>query len=135
MNEQAAKEWLSKTWHHYSSGKILYDVEHYTDVIAIDLHYSVEITLKAFLAFDNSKILKTHDLNELALILIDKITFDDDEQRLLAIISKYHIKGSYPTPDRNMPSRDELNNVLEFQDRLFNQVCTILEIDPNEVKK
>ncbi len=103
MNEQAAKEWLNKTWHHYSSGKILYDVEHYTDVIA--------------------------------LILIDKITFDDDEQRLLAIISKYHIKGSYHTPDRNMPSRDELNNVLEFQDRLFNQVCTNLEIDPNEEKK
>ena len=32
MNEQAAKEWLKKAWHHLSGAKILYSVNHYTDV-------------------------------------------------------------------------------------------------------
>lgn len=48
MNEPAAKEWLTKAWHHYGSAQILYEANHYTDTIAIDLHYAIEVTLKSF---------------------------------------------------------------------------------------
>ncbi len=55
MNETSAKEWLNKSWHHFSSSKILYEANHYTDVIAIHLYYAVEVSLKSFLAYENKK--------------------------------------------------------------------------------
>ncbi len=55
MNKNAAKEWLIKSWHNLSSTKILLNANHYTDVIAVDLHYSLEKTLKAFSAYENKK--------------------------------------------------------------------------------
>ena len=53
MNETAAKEWLTKAWHHFSSARILLDADHYTDVIAIELHYAIETMLKSFSAYEN----------------------------------------------------------------------------------
>ena len=134
MNKQAAIEWLNKAWHHFSSGKLLYEAHHYTDVIGIDLHYAVEVTLKALLAYDNKKIKKTHNLLEIHSYLTDKIDFSSEELDLMDRISTYHIKGSYPIQDRQMPSRDELKEVLEFSDELFHRVCKILDIDEKVVK-
>jgi HEPN domain-containing protein len=93
MNEASAKEWLTKAWHHYSSGRILYDANHYTDTIGIDLHYAIEITLKSFLAYENKKILKTHNLLEIAELVKTHIVFSDEESILLSIITQLsHIK-------------------------------------------
>ena len=89
MNEQAAREWLTKAWHHFSSGKLLYEAHHYTDVIAVDLHYAAEIILKSFMAYENKKIQKIHDLNELSLLTKDYISFITEEEELMAIITKY----------------------------------------------
>ncbi|MFA5455821.1 MAG: HEPN domain-containing protein [Sulfurimonas sp.] len=135
MNEQAARDWLTKAWHHFSSGKLLYEAHHYTDVIAVDLHYAAEIILKSFMAYENKKIQKIHDLNELSLLTKDYLSFTTEEQELMAIITKYHIKGSYPTRDRRMPPREEIKKALDFTYGLFNQVCTLLNINPEEVKK
>ncbi len=133
MNEQAAREWLTKAWHHFSSARLLYEAHHYTDVIAVDLHYAAEIILKSFMAYENKKIQKTHDLNELSLLTKDYISFTTEEQELMAIITRYHIKGSYPARDRRMPPREEIKKALDFTYGLFCQVCTILNINPNEV--
>lgn len=135
MNEPAAKEWLNKAWHHFSSGQILYEANHYTDVIAIDLHYAAEVSLKAFLAYENKKILKTHNLIELHAHIIENIEFDEDDKEILRLISTYHIKGSYPTRDRRMPPREEIKEVLDFTNKLFHKICTLLNINPEEVKK
>ena len=62
MNEQSAKEWLKKAWHNLSGAKIFYSVNHYTDVTAVELHCAVEKILKSFLAYENKKIPKTHEL-------------------------------------------------------------------------
>jgi HEPN domain-containing protein len=134
MNEISAKDWLNKAWHHYSSGKILYEANHYTDVIAIDLHYAVEVTLKTFLAYQNKAIIKTHNLIELHSYIDNYIDFSEEEKDLLRIITKYHIKGSYPIADRRMPSRDEIKIVLDFTLELYDKVCGILNIDEKSVK-
>ncbi|MFZ2967875.1 MAG: HEPN domain-containing protein [Sulfuricurvum sp.] len=134
MNETAAKEWLTKAWHHYSSAALLYQVQHYTDVIAVDLHYAVEITLKSILAYENKKNLKTHDINELAKLLEENLSFSVDEERLMVVITTYHIKGSYPTPHRNLPPREEIKKVLAFADYLLDHVCTLLKISIDEIR-
>lgn len=128
MNETSAKEWLTKAWHHLSSAQILYKVEHYTDVIAIDLHYAVEIMLKSFLAYENKQILKTHNLIELHSYIINTIDFDEHEKDMLRLITTYHIKESYPTPHRRLPPREEIKQVLDFTNKLFDKVCTLLKI-------
>ena len=51
------------------------------------------------------------------------------------IVTTYHIKGSYPPRDRRMPPREEIKEVLEFAEELFNEVCKILSIDKSEVMK
>ncbi len=135
MNETAAKEWLNKAWHHYGSGRILYDANHYTDTIAVDLHYAIEIILKSFLAYENQKMLKSHNLLEISELIKSYITFSDEEVILLSIATKYHIKGSYPVPHRMLPPKEEIKKVLDFTNELFHQVCTLLNIDPEEIKK
>ena len=133
MNETSAKEWLEKSWHNLSGAKILYNAKHYTDIIAVELHYSVEKTLKTFLAYNNQKIPKTHDLNNIYEFVKKYINLDDDIQ-LLEQISDYHIEESYPALHRELPSREEIKEVLDFAEELFEKVCNILKIDMNEVK-
>lgn len=133
-NKKLALDWLNKAWHHYSSGKLLYEAEHYTDTISIDLHYAVEIILKSILVYDNAKIIKTHNLLEIYTHITSKIDFSNEEIDLLDIISKYHIKGSYPVTDRKMPSREEIKRVLEFTEYLLEEVCNILKFELAEIK-
>ena len=135
MNKTAASEWLNKAWHHFSSGRILYNANHYTDTIGIDLHYSVEIMLKSILAYENKKIPKTHDLIEVSKLIKDYLNFDNSEIDMLIIISEYHIMESYPAFNRLLPTIDEIKEVLKFAEELFSRVCKILDIDMQEVMR
>ena len=110
-----------------SSAQILYDAVHFTDSIGVDLHYAIEKLLKAFLAFENAKIPKIHDLPQLYTFVSHKITVSNED--ILYIATKYHIEESYPQYDRALPSRKEITEVLDFANDLFERVCKILEID------
>ena len=132
MNKISAKEWLNKAWHHLSSAILLYKANHYTDIIAVELHYSVEITLKSFLAYENKKIKKSHDLLEINQLVKEYILIDDI--KILSKITRYHIAEAYPPRDRQMPSRDEIKEVLDFTEELFEKVCKILDIKLEEVQ-
>ena len=131
-NLKYAQEWLNKSWHHLSSAILLYKAKHYTDIIAIELHYSVEITLKSFLAYDNRQIKKTHDLLEVSELVKEYVKIED--LKMLSLITKYHISEAYPPRDRRMPSRDEIKEVLEFAEEIFEEVCEILKIS-SDVKQ
>jgi len=134
MNKTLAIEWLNKAYHHIGSAKILFEAKHYTDVIGIDIHYGVEVTLKSILAYENKKIVKTHDLIELYKILKDKIDIDEDELDLMDIITTYHIRGSYPPKDRRLPSFEEIESALQFSQHLFDRVCGLLNLVKSEVE-
>jgi len=132
MNKTSAIEWLEKSWHNLSGAKILYEVNHYTDVTAVELHYSVEKSLKSFLAYENKKIPKSHDLIEIYDLIKHFINLED-YLVLLKQITKYHIEESYPVFDRTMPSRDEIKEVLDFTEELFDKVCGILNISKEDI--
>ena len=132
MNETSAKEWLEKAWHNLSTVQLLYKVEHYTDIIAVELHYCCEKSLKAFLAYENKKIPKTHDLSDIYELVKNYINLDDHLD-LLEQITKYHIEESYPAFHRELPSKDEIKEVLDFTQDLFDKVCNILDIDKKEL--
>ena len=133
MNKIMAKEWLNKAWHNLSGAKIFYDVSHYTDTIAVELHYAVEKTLKSLLAYQNKKIPKTHDLAKIHSFIMEIIEFNEEELELLDIISDYHIEESYPAFNRPLPPRDEIKEVLELSEKIFETVCAILDIPKDEL--
>ena len=78
-NRTLAKEWLVKAYHDLSSAEVLYNANHFTDTIGFDLQQSIEKSLKSFLAFDNKKIRKTHDLTEISALVVGYIQFKDFE--------------------------------------------------------
>lgn len=135
MNETAAKNWLRKSWHHLSSAQLLFNANHYTDTIAIEIHYSVEITLKSFLAYQDKRIIKSHDLVEIHSYILDFISFDEDEMSHLDRISTYHIKEAYPMLDRALPKREDIQKNLEFATKLLGKVAKLLSIQENEIKE
>lgn len=134
MNKTSAKEWLIIASHDLQSAKILYEANHYTDSIGNDLQQSIEKILKSILAVENKKIPKSHDLLEVYENINDKIIFEDDEFLILAKATEYHKEDRYPNPNYSLPPRDEIKEVLEFTEQLFDRVCNILEIDKEELK-
>ena len=134
MNKTSAKEWLIIAFHDLQSAKILYEANHYTDSIGNDLQQSIEKILKSILAVENKKIPKTHDLLEVYESINDKISFDDDDFLILAKATEYHKEDRYPNPNYSLPPRDEIKEVLDFTEQLFDKVCSILEIDKKELK-
>jgi len=133
MNKQAAKEWLTKSWHNLSTAELLYNANHYTDIIAVEVHYSCEKAMKSLLAYENKKILKTHDLFEIYKEVRNFINLDD-KINLLDQISEYHIEESYPVFDRALPPMDEMKRSIEFGLELFDKICITLNINPEDLK-
>ncbi len=133
-NKTYAKEWLVKAYHDLSSAKILFKANHYTDTIGVDLHYSIEKIFKSFLAYDNKKIPKTHNLLKLYIMVEQYIQLNDIEIELINIATDYHIEVSYPTFDKLLPSKYEIEEILKLTDNLLVRVCNILDIDMKELK-
>jgi len=133
MNKVSATEWLKKFWHNLSAAQILYNAKHYEDIIAVEVHYSVEKSMKGFLAFFNKKIPKSHDLVDIYELIKEYINLEDYLKELI-YITDYHIKESYPTFDRTMPKKEELKEALAFAEELFIRTCNILDLDIKEIK-
>lgn len=132
MNEPAAREWLTKAWHNLSSATLLYDAGHYTDVIAVEIHYACEKSLKSILAYQNKKIPKTHDLIEIYKELMGVLELQELE--LLRQISEYHIEESHPAFGRQLPPKEEMCDALRFTESLFKKICDLLQIDDETVR-
>ncbi len=64
-NKTYAKEWLMFSKKNLDTAKLLYEVNHYEDIIGIELQQSLEKLLKSIFANENIKIPKDHDLVKL----------------------------------------------------------------------
>lgn len=132
-NKNSAIEWLKKAYHNLSAGELLYNANHYADTIAVEIHYSIEKTLKAFLAYENKKIPKTHDLLDIYDLITEHINLNEYED-MLDTISKYHIEASYPAFHRHLPSFEELKEALNLATDIFTKTCKILDINKEDIK-
>lgn len=132
-NKTLAKEWLVKAYHDLSSAQILYDANHYTDSIGFDLQQAIEKSLKAFLAYENKQIKRTHDLIDVYGLVNSHIQVDESHLVILDIATNYYAQDRYPAAHLDLPPREEIKEVLDFTTDLFERVCQILEIDKREV--
>jgi len=132
-NKPYAIEWLEFSYKNLLTGKHLYEVNHFTDIIVVDLQQAIEKMLKAVLANENRKITKTHNLDELASLISDKIEFDENEIELLEKTTDFYREDRYPNPNYSLPSQEETKDILDFSEMLFEKVCDILDIKKEEL--
>ena len=133
-NRTYAKEWLEFAIKNLNTAKLLYEAHHYEDIIGIELQQALEKALKSIMANENIKIPKDHDLVKIYFIIEQFINISDDEIVLLKKATNYYKEDRYPNPNYCLPSRDEIKEIFNFTEDLFNKVCGILKIDKKELK-
>jgi HEPN domain-containing protein len=130
-NKIYAQEWIEFAYKNLKTAQMLYEVNHYEDIIGIELQQALEKSLKSILAFYNISIPKTHKLLEI-IEYIDGLKFAHKEKILLEIATSYYKVDRYPNPNYFLPSKEEIKEVLDFAQDLFDKVCSILDIEKSE---
>ena len=133
MNKAYAKEWISFAKKNLDTAIKLYEVNHYTDIIGVELQQALEKTLKALYAYYDKKIKKTHKLLEL-IVELEQLSFSDEEIILLERATNYYRVDRYPNPNYFLPTNQEVKEILDFSQQLFDKVCLMLEIDKESLK-
>ena len=122
LNKSYAAEWLELSRRNLETAEMLFNHLHYTDVIAIDIHQSIEKAFKAVYAYYGISIPRTHTLGALfefasAKIEINDVTIDD-----LLVISDYYESERYPGPKYFSPSNEEIAANLGIAKTIFNVI-------------
>ncbi|MBN1186312.1 MAG: HEPN domain-containing protein [Bacteroidales bacterium] len=107
-NKTYALEWPEHAKRNLETAILLLKENHYSDIIALEIHQAIEKTFKTILACHGEKMLKSHNLVELKqhiekYINPEIITLDD-----LLEITDYYDSERYPGPKYFMPSKEEL---------------------------
>lgn len=135
-NKTAAIEWMMHAYHDLNGAILLFEARHYTDTISYVLQQAIEKTLKAILAAQNRPIRKVHNLLEIYdLVMSDSFKLNTDDLMCLSIATTYYTRQKYPISHKKLPAMTEIENIIEFANRLFFYVLTYLNIDIEEVAK
>jgi len=127
-NKQYAIEWFDLGRKNLEAAIILNNANHYTDIIAIELHQSLEKIFKSILAYNAVRIPKTHDLLLLLSAcsnykIIDDNSFVDD----LMILNDYYSIERYPGPKYSVPTSEEINKGIQIAQQLMGIVGDYLK--------
>ena len=133
QNSVYAKEWLEFSKRNFETAQLLYDVNHYEDIIGVELQQALEKCLKSIFAYKNIKIPREHDLVKIYFLIEEVLLISDDEIMLLRVATNYYKEERYPNPHYTLPEREEIRAVLDFTDKLFKEVLNKLDIDIEEV--
>ena len=133
-NKVYALEWLTFSKKNLVTAKLLFDVKHYEDIIGVEIQQSLEKLLKAIAANENLRIPKEHDLVKIYFIVEKSfIKLEEDEIILLKIATNYYKEDRYPNPNYCLPVREEIKGELDFAEKLFEDVCKVLNIKLSEI--
>ncbi len=129
QNSVYAKEWLGFSKRNFETAQLLYDANHYEDIIGVELQQALEKCLKSIFAYKNRKIPREHDLVKIYFLIEEVLLISDDEVMLLRVATNYYKEERYPNPHYTLPSREEIKEVLDFTDKLFKEVLKKLNVD------
>ncbi len=121
-NKTYATEWLDFAGRNLETAIILLKQDHYTDIIAIEIHQTLEKTFKAILAFNGTRIPKTHDLLVLFELSAKHIDIPEELIDDLLIVNDYYEAERYPGPKYTIPGKDEIENNLTVAKSLYEKV-------------
>ncbi len=118
-NKAMASEWLSLATKNYETAELLLSVHHYTDVIAIDIHQTIEKAIKSLYAYNNSQVPRTHYIPKLIDYASSYVSIPDIDKNDLFIINDYYLNSRYPGPKYFLPSEEEVSQNLALAKRIL----------------
>jgi len=121
-NKTYAIEWLDRSKRNLDTAVLLFSHNHYTDVIVIDIHQTLEKAFKAVYAYYGISIPRTHSLLPLFEFVITKIEISGVIIDDILIISDYYETDRYPGPKYFLPSIEETTLNLDLAKRIFDSV-------------
>lgn len=121
-NQTYALEWLNLANRNLQTARLLIREKHYTDIIALEIHQTVEKSFKSVYAYYGIIIPKTHSLTVLFNFVNEKIKIDDIDIEVIIIISDYYETDRYPGPKYMIPSRDEVEHFFLIAKQLFGKI-------------
>lgn len=125
-NYQYATEWLEFSRKHLETAKLLFREKHYTDIIAFELHQTIEKALKAILAYNAVKLLRTHNLLELHKESCKYFDLSDIDIDHLIEINDYYENERYPGPKYSLPSLEEVKKNIRLSENIYTTVFNYL---------
>ncbi len=133
-NSVYALEWLNFAKRNLETAFLLYEADHYEDIIGVELQQTLEKCLKSIFAHQNRKIPREHDLVKLYFLIENDVPINDEEIMLLRIATNYYKEERYPSPHYTLPPREEIKEILDFADKFFEDVLKKLDIDIGDIK-
>lgn len=133
-NSVYALEWLSFAKRNLETAFLLYEADHYEDIIGVELQQTLEKCLKSIFAHQNRKIPREHDLVKIYFLVENDVSINNEEIMLLRIATNYYKEERYPNPHYALPPREEIKEVLDFADKLFGDVLKKLDIDIGDIQ-
>ena len=117
-----AKEWLDRSKRNLETAVLLFNHNHYTDVIAIDIHQTLEKAFKTVYAYKGIVIPRTHNLLPLYEFVIKELGIPDVTFDEILIISDYYETDRYPGPKYFIPSNEEIALNIDLTIRIYNTI-------------
>ena len=121
-NKTYALEWLQLAIKNLETANFLYQNNHYTDIIAVELQQALEKMMKSCYAFHNKKIPRIHELVALLDFCKNYIKIDENYFELCEIASEYYKDNRYPSPQYSIPERSEIESILNMASALFSRI-------------
>jgi len=127
MSLEMAKEWLKSASFDLENISYIIKVEHLSGVVAFHTQQAIEKSLKAYLAYKQIDIPKTHKLQNL-LGRVD-IEFEVDDNTL-QLIDKLYIDSRYPGDlgllPYGQPTLVDAKEFYESAQTVFDEVCRVV---------
>ena len=132
-----AKEWINAAKLDLANIKYIINDELLSPIVAFHSQQATEKVLKALLISKEISFKKVHSLEKLFMLGKNYISIDNydviDLLDSLYIDSRY--PGSFGLLPEGKPTLEDAREFYKFAQDIFNKVCTMLGIDPEEVKK
>lgn len=121
-NKTYAREWLEIARRNIETAQLLFDVNHYNDVIAIDIHQTIEKSFKAIYAYYGVNVPRTHSLHLLFEYVEQFVDMNDISRSAIIEISDYYQSDRYPGPKYFIPEYNEIERNLRLASAIFNRI-------------
>lgn len=127
------KEWLKASKDDLLIIEEIINIEHLSHMVAFHAQQSVEKSLKALIEEFEIEIPKIHKLVKLNNILKNK--FKKLDEIILYRLDQLYIESRYPGDmgllPNGKPTKEDAKKFYDFAIMVFNEACTLLEIDKN----
>jgi HEPN domain-containing protein len=134
---ELAKEWIKAAYSDIVVLDKIVNDEFITHMTAFHSQQTIEKSLKALLISNGISFKKIHSLNKL-FSLSDNIDVESKFD-LIQLLDSLYVESRYPGDIGLLPhGKPTLKDAKEFYDfakDIFERICTLLDIDDEEIKK